>query len=332
MVLQILNSDLGTIDSVPTRLCDFLQKYIRQTNSDEFLAKETKSFSSKDGIVYVGQREAGILSPNSSHGLKYVGSEDATTCHIVVFRQKNSGKTALVHLDDVNSNALDHVTKQVCDDKNENSENNVIEIHIFGGYEDENDTSEDLSLRLLKYLIRSEYNFHVGYCVIGSHNTGYGDEKSKKKYPRPIIYGVAVDVESGDIFPADFPDDSKGPDAELRRVRLSFRQYESYEEYHEAKNFLYQDFNNETGEITIKPFQFVQSPDLPFIAKATDKFILENMSTSPKVEPKHFCSGIRDAVRLILKHPDASQSIFSQNQPRKYLFSDNERKWIRIKS
>lgn len=330
MVLQILDSDLGTIDSVPTRLSDFIQKYVRPSKTEEFLAKETKSFSSKDGVVYVGQREAGILCPNSSHGLKFVGSEDATTCHIVVIREQNSGKTALIHLDEVNSSALDHVTKQVCDGSEDKYGQNV-EIHIFGGYEDENDTSEDLSLGLLKYLIRGQYNFHLGYCVIGSHNTGYGDEKAVKKYPRPKIYGVALDVETGDIFPADFPDDSKGPDAELRHIRLSFRQYETYEEYHEAKNFLYQDFDNETGEITINPFKFVHSPDLPFIAKATDKFILENMSTSPKVEPKHFCSGIRDAVRLILKNPDSSQSIFAQNQPRKYLFSDNERKWMRIK-
>ena len=49
MVLQILDSDLGTIDSVPTRLSDFIQKYVRPSKSEEFLAKETKSFSSKDG-------------------------------------------------------------------------------------------------------------------------------------------------------------------------------------------------------------------------------------------------------------------------------------------
>ena len=108
------------------------------------------------GVVYVGQREAGILCPNSSHGLKFVGSEDATTCHIVVIREQNSGKTALIHLDDVNSSALDHVTKQVCDGSEDTYGQNV-EIHIFGGYEDENDTSEDLSLGLLKYLIRGQY-------------------------------------------------------------------------------------------------------------------------------------------------------------------------------
>ena len=62
-------------------------------------------------------------------------------------------------------------------------------------------------------------SFHIGYCVIGCHNTGYGDDKAVKKYPRPKLYGVAVNVETGDIFPADFPDDSKGPDADLRHVR-----------------------------------------------------------------------------------------------------------------
>ena len=50
------------------------------------------------GVVYVAQREAGIMNPKAPHGLKYVGSEDATTCHIIVIRNQNSGKTALAHL------------------------------------------------------------------------------------------------------------------------------------------------------------------------------------------------------------------------------------------
>ena len=55
--------------------------------------------------------------------------------------------------------------------------------------------------------------------MIGSHNTGYGDEKAVKKYPRPKIYGVALDIETGDIFPADFPDDSKGHSIYIRTVK-----------------------------------------------------------------------------------------------------------------
>ena len=38
------------------------------------------------------------MTPKATHGLKYVGSEDATTCHIIVIRDQNSGKTALAHL------------------------------------------------------------------------------------------------------------------------------------------------------------------------------------------------------------------------------------------
>ena len=115
------------------------------------LPKKPNHFQVKT-VLYTLAKE----SPNSSHGLKFVGSEDATTCHIVVIREQSSGKTALIHLDDVNSSALDHVTKQVCDGSEETYGQNV-EIHIFGGYEDENDTSEDLSLGLLKYLIRGQY-------------------------------------------------------------------------------------------------------------------------------------------------------------------------------
>ena len=50
MVLQILDSDLGNIDSVPSNLSDFLQKYVRSSKCEEFLEQETKSFSSEDGM------------------------------------------------------------------------------------------------------------------------------------------------------------------------------------------------------------------------------------------------------------------------------------------
>lgn len=173
------------------------------------------------------------------------------------------------------------------------------------------------------------FRFLLGNCVIGSHNTWYGDANSSKKYPRPCLYGVALNVQTGSIFPASFPD--KNPDADLRHVRLSFRQFENYDEYNAFKDVLYQDFNDETGEFRIEPFQFSSSPNLTFIAKAPDKLLLENMSTSPKVEPKDFCSSIRNAVKFILDHPDPFQSVFINQQPRCYLFSDNEKKWIQIK-
>ena len=134
-----------------------------------------------------------------------------------------------------------------------------------------------------------------------------------------------MNVKSGEIYPAKFLD--KNPDFDLRHVRLSFRQYETYEEYEEVKDMLYQDFDHKTGKFTINPFSFSASPDLPYIVKASDKFILENMSTSPKVEPKDFCHGIRSACRLILDNPDSFKSIFKDERPRTYIYSKTKRKW-----
>ena len=275
-------------------------------------------------MVYVGQREVAFLDSNQDFGLNYLGSEDATTCHIIVLQNSRTKLTALAHLDSVKSKGLDRVCKKLC---SENSNDEII-VHVFGGYEDENQTSEELSLKFFKYLIRSDFHFALGYCVIGQFNTSFGDETSKAKYPRPIIYGIAVQIDTGEIYPAEFPD--HGPDGQLRHVRLSFRQFESYEEYHEAKDYLDEDFDEKSGIFTIKPFGFGRSPDLNFIAKASDKFILENMSTSPKVEPKHFCSEIRCAVKLILDHPNPEISLFKNNLPRKYEYSKSEQKWKQI--
>ena len=48
--------------------------------------------------MYVGQREVAILSSNQTNGLKYLGSEDATTCHIIILSNVQTEKTALAHL------------------------------------------------------------------------------------------------------------------------------------------------------------------------------------------------------------------------------------------
>ena len=52
--------------------------------------------------------------------------------------------------------------------------------------------------------------------AIGEMNTNYS-----KSYPSPILYGAGVEIKTGQIFPATFPD--HGPDNILRHVRLSHR-------------------------------------------------------------------------------------------------------------
>ena len=70
-----------------------------------------------------------------------------------MIKHRTNGKIVLSHLDAVCAKGLDHTMTQICDD----IEKDEFEIHIFGGYEDEKDISEELSLGLLKYLFRSRY-------------------------------------------------------------------------------------------------------------------------------------------------------------------------------
>ena len=135
-------------------------------------------------MIYVGQREVAILNPNKLFGLKFIGSEDATTCHIIVMRNAQTGLCALAHLDQVPIKGLDHIADRL--------EAQEIEFHIFGGYQDEKDISEELSIELISYLVKSKHKYKLGYCITGSHNTSYGPETEKSKYPRPILYGLAI--------------------------------------------------------------------------------------------------------------------------------------------
>ena len=347
MVLKLLHSDLDPITEIPNSIEDFLQKYIKKSQSDTFTSQSKRSikegmsfltfhcilcltfpvcnsYSLISDVIYVGQREVAILNPHQNFGLQYIGSEDATTCHIITMRNPQSGKCALAHLDQVPTKGLDHIAHKLQDKSS--PEAAEIEFHIFGGYQDERDISEELSLSLLSYLIKSQFKFKLGYCVTGSHNTFYGAESEKSKYPRPRLYGIGIDVLSNEIFPADFPDHS--PDPDLRHVRLSFRQYDNYDHYYQVKDYLYEDWNSETGAFVIEPFDFHQSPDLTWISKAPDGFLLKNMSTSPKVEPQDFCAGMRRATQMVLDHPEPLKTVFRNNKAKTFIYSENEKKWI----
>ena len=50
-----------------------------------------------DQTIYVGQREFAIVANDDPHGFHWLGSDDATTCHILVL--DNQVAVALAHLD-----------------------------------------------------------------------------------------------------------------------------------------------------------------------------------------------------------------------------------------
>lgn len=90
-----------------------------------------------------------------------------------------------------------------------------LEVHLIGGYCDEKSCSETLSLQLLKYFIQDvSARYVLQTSCIGSLNTTYRNQKTTAF---PVVYGCAVDVETGEIFPAKFPDSA--PEELIRHIR-----------------------------------------------------------------------------------------------------------------
>ncbi len=89
-------------------------------------------------------------------------------------------------------------------------------------------------------------------------------------------------------------------------------------------NLLLSVYNYETGEFIIPSFRVrTLSPSYEFLTRAPDHVILQNFSTSPKVEPAHFSSEIRDSIKMVLDHPQIEKSIFRNERPKIYRRKNN---------
>ena len=89
-------------------------------------------------------------------------------------------------------------------------------MHLIGGYLDEHCRSEELSLHLLQHFIKdASTKYLLQTACIGSLNTTYRD----KGTAYPVVYGCGVEVASGEIWPATFPDSE--PEELVRHIRYT---------------------------------------------------------------------------------------------------------------
>ena len=68
-----------------------------KANSLSLLSRAPRQVSAEEKCVYVAQREVAVAGTEDA--VELLGSEDATTCHIVILRDTNTGTTGLAHLD-----------------------------------------------------------------------------------------------------------------------------------------------------------------------------------------------------------------------------------------
>ncbi|XP_035122823.3 protein N-terminal asparagine amidohydrolase isoform X4 [Callithrix jacchus] len=189
------------------------------------------------GLLYVQQRELAVTSPKDG-SISILGSDDATTCHIVVLRHTGNGATCLTHCDGTDTKAEVPLIMNSIKSFSDHAQCGRLEVHLVGGFNDDRQLSQKLTHQLLKLNDREENENHF-----------------------PIIYGIAVNIKTAEIYRASFQD--RGPEEQLRAARAL------------AGGPMISIYDAETEQIRIGPYSWTPFPHVDFWLQQDDKQILE---------------------------------------------------------
>ncbi|XP_072337917.1 protein N-terminal asparagine amidohydrolase isoform X1 [Scyliorhinus torazame] len=315
---------------LPSSTADFIDRYSQlEEGANRLKSKPVRKIDPK-GLLYVQQRELAAITPQGD-SVSILGTDDATTCHMVVLRHTGSGATCLGHCDGSETERMVSLMLNATKSLSVGCDSGRYEVHLIGGFIDERSLSHTLTLELLKAFDRESENIHLEtYCLTELNDV------VKKNVHWPVIYGIAVNVKTGEIFHATFPD--KGPDEVIRSARnflggsVSFESFSKFKSHLKsprspAKNRV--DFSKvhsfskvmsiydaEVEQLQIEPFEWTPFPAAPFWFQQNDQVILQNFSTSPLVEPPDFAQHMRSIFQFLNRRP--KESLFPKGRSRIY--------------
>lgn len=292
----------------------------KQIISNSYIISNAKQLCSKKPIVmppkqpssilYVSQKEFATVPCNGS--IDYIGSEEATTCHILFMRSSVSGKSCVSHLDGSTGQIggkncqLIRMLNTFTNDE----QSKGIDVHVCGGFSDE--SSFKLSTSLFNAMHMSNVTFNLlTACVCELNNRRRDDGLDE-----PVIRGVAMEMKSGSIFPATFPEKYRGPDRALRSVR-SFL----------GESHLENIYNPEKNQLVFGPYAYKNFEMASVLLNLPDEILLENSSTSPHCEAPDFVKNMKLSLQFVINNPDWKK--FFNNMPRVYELDKTDGLWKR---
>ncbi|RUS71364.1 hypothetical protein EGW08_020873 [Elysia chlorotica] len=282
-----------------SKVDEFVTLFPHFKKSSDELIKQSVEVVGPEQLLYIGQRELAGTSPDDDV-ISILGSEDATTCHIMVLRHTGSGAAAMVHYDGSSvAEGLQNMIS-IVEDLTEDMQAGRLEVHLVGGFVDERKNSHEVSDKVIEALCESSYRLHLVTACITHFNTEY-----RNSVPFPIIYGVAFDVKAGRLFRAKFPD--KGPDMALRGARHCTGSKENLNIY-----------NPQTHRLEIGPFHYDRLPNVDLFLSLPESHIRKYLSTSPEQEPDTFCESVRAGLIQLRDFPNPLQTVFNGGKPKVY--------------
>ncbi|KAL1128990.1 hypothetical protein AAG570_013522 [Ranatra chinensis] len=187
-----------------------------------------------------------------------------------------------------------------------------LELHLIGGFSDPHNYSEELFYNLLHAFHKQPVEIDLILACVGELNTTV-----RSGIHWPILYGVGINVKTGEIFPATFPD--KGPEQSLRAARhLTGGQ---------QVNIILDVYDCNLGLLRIGPFNYDPLRGVDLWLEQPDDFILQHLSTSPEVEPPHFVMQVRATLKYIQDHPFPAVTVFRDNRPHYFRRDEHTGMW-----
>uniref|UniRef100_A0A8D0FG69 N-terminal asparagine amidase n=1 Tax=Strix occidentalis caurina TaxID=311401 RepID=A0A8D0FG69_STROC len=210
-----------------------------------------------------------------------------------------SGATCLTHCDGSDTEAEVSLIMSSVKSFSNTTGYGRLEVHLVGGFNDDRQLSQKLTNQLLSKFTFFPLSFLLFFFFLTELN-----DREEKDIHFPIIYGIAVNVKTAEIFPATFPE--KGPDEDLRSAHVL------------TGATLTNIYDAKMEQLHIGPYFWRPFPHVDFWLEQDDEQILQNLSTSPLAEPPHFVSHIRSTLAFLKEHPFPSRSLFPDRKPRIY--------------
>lgn len=306
---MVLFIDQNVVESVPKTLQEFLNHYPSLYNRSKNFALLPVQPVDPCFSLYVGQGEFAVV-PKCDKILKVIGSDDATTCHIIILKD-SYGNVAVAHFD---GNGQEYESLQTMTTELQTfngSFQEPVEVFVVGGYRSDSEnisnTSESLSLKILKYLCSIDVPLSLQILCTVDLNT-----KSVNGNPFPIFYGVAVSQETGEVFPANFS--VPVPNHILRSASM----WVTGSQGPQSPRNIY-DYQNHS--VTVLPFKNWNQKDFEFYSTLPSHVIMKYFSTSPLVEPPSFIGRLRSVFNLLGSY--TSEEIFPGNKSKVYKITNS---------
>ena len=223
--------------------------------------------STKDVLnysLYVKQGEFGIV--NLCSKVQYIGSGEATTCHIVVATDEQC--VGVLHLD-----APDYVDSEMT--RFLQTFDDDVKCYVLGGFVDDAGLSNAISEELFNFFAVSHRKYNICMWKTLELNTKLGIQDQKF----PICTDITFDMHDKVLYQAQHL--VKGPNLSLRsHIIPILKQYSK----------IYDTVND---SLTIPYAKFTKDPKWLRCTGLPDSQILQFCSTSPHCEPANFCDDIR---------------------------------------